>query len=146
MNEPIHREVYVDVMQGNGSSTTAEGYNSMTQEQLAHITYQSVVRSKHQEFEETLSLLIMELLKWRYLKERRANSVKRMIKKHRIKIPEMLESFPTLETYLFDQIWLERVWKASVMLMEHITHFKNFFPEKPVWTIGEIIDMHFFPE
>ena len=150
MNTPSERDFYVDLIEEdakmNRNALVSSDEVAHEHDQLAHMTYQTVVRNKHQEFEEAMSLLVMELLKWKFLKERRANSLKRIIKKHRIKIPEMLDAFPSLEMHLFDVIWLERVWKTAVLLLEHVTQLRNFFPEKPLWTIGEIIDMHFFPD
>lgn len=105
---------------------------------------ESMGRKEINELKNRLIVLIFHLLKWQFQVERQGNSWKNTIKEQRRQIQFTLKDSPSLKSKI-DSI-LDEVWKYAVVDASDETNLpKDAFPNKPIWTLKEILDDDFYP-
>ena len=102
-------------------------------------------RSEKRELVSRLSVLIVNLLKWRYQAVRRSRSWKNTISTQRIDINDLLEDSPSLRHAIPEKI--DRAYKKARLMAEDETGIdKKNFPAACPFSPEEIMNEDFFPE
>ena len=101
-------------------------------------------RSEKRELISRLSVLIAQLLKWKYQAVRRTRSWKNTISNQRIDINDLLEDSPSLHHNIQEKI-SKAYKKARLMAEDEIRIDKERFPSICPFTLQQIINEDFFP-
>lgn len=107
---------------------------------------ESMGKSEQRELQSRMKILICHLLKWKYQPTHRGNSWHRTIVGQRSDIPDVLETSPSLQNHLDDEVWLHKVWQSAVKLAAAETGLPlQTFPVRPLWSASLMLSDDFFP-
>jgi len=102
-------------------------------------------RSEKRELESRLTILLLHLLKWKYLEVRRGRSWQLSIDEQRIQFCKTLNENPGLKPALHDII--NDAYKLAVIKTARETKIsKAVFPECCPWTLAQFIEDGFYPD
>jgi hypothetical protein len=102
-------------------------------------------RSEKRELESRLTVLLLNLLKWKYQEIRRSRSWQLSIDEQRIKFEETLEDNSGLKSKLDDI--LKRAYRLAVIQASRETNLsKNIFPENCPWELNQLIKEDYYPD
>lgn len=103
-------------------------------------------RNEYREISRHMTALIMHLLKWQFLPQKRGNSWQISIDKQRIKISCLTEEMPSLKNYFHDNEWITKIWSDAVVdAANEMDLEKSTFPSEPIWAVEHILDENFYP-
>jgi hypothetical protein len=103
---------------------------------------ESVARHAQREITSRMRVLIKHLLKWRYQPARRCASWENTIEEQRHQLNAALEYMPSLRHMVEDPAWLQSQWTIARRMTERETRVTDM-PEQPVWTVDQMLDLHF---
>lgn len=102
-------------------------------------------RSEKRELENSLIVLLVHLLKWKYQEGRRGRSWELTMDEQRIRFSETLEENLGLKPQL-DEI-LKKAYRLAVIQAARDTKIsKGIFPEHCPWELTQIVDEAFYPD
>ncbi|KAG0162541.1 hypothetical protein DFQ28_003370 [Apophysomyces sp. BC1034] len=106
---------------------------------------EDVGKSEQRELANRMAVLLAHLLKWQHQSGRQGSSWQRTIKEQRRAIEIVLRKTPSLKNSLTDPEWITGVWADSVSKAAEETGL-DVFPEICPWSMGQALDLAFFPE
>ena len=106
---------------------------------------EDVGKSEQRELASRSAALLCHLLKWQFQPELRSKSWSATIAIQRRAITRKLKKTPSLKHQLSDAEWLEGTWDDALELAIDETGLSEF-PNHPIWSPGDILDPHFFPD
>ena len=96
-------------------------------------------KSERRSLSSNLVIVLLHLLKWQYQLDRRSQSWKLSIVKHRIRIEETLEDSPSLKGYLVEI--LEKQYQKAIRLASAETELSiEAFPSECPYSISEVLE------
>lgn len=102
-------------------------------------------RSEKRAIKSNLRVLLAHLLKYKYQPDKRSNSWRVTIRKHRLRIKEAFQDSPSLKRY-FDEVFDECYQNARAIIVDEtgleIATFNTQYPFSKV----EVLDSDFLPE
>jgi Domain of unknown function DUF29 len=106
---------------------------------------ESVGSSEKREIRNRLKVLLAHLLKWKFQPGMRGNSWRRTIREQRDSLADIIESSPSLRSYLLKAVHTAYVG-ATVAASEETGLAIGIFPEENPFSPDEMLDLEFFPE
>lgn len=115
--------------------------------------FQSLAFIEYNRFNEPFYLLIGHLLIWQWYHPKDApehNSLCAKIQGYRLSVKKLLRESPSLKTQFLDNPeWFYESWEYGRLKFGIITDIaaeNDQTPEKPIWTVSQILDEEFYPE
>ena len=105
---------------------------------------ESMGASERRELVNSLTILLMHLLKWKYQPSRRGMSWELTIREQRLEVKDVLFDNPSLKS-LIDQAVVNSYSKAILKAAKETRLSPNAFPTCCEWTINQVLDDEFFP-
>ncbi|WP_406873271.1 DUF29 domain-containing protein [Aminobacter sp. P9b] len=102
-------------------------------------------RSDKREIESRLNVLLVHLLKWRFQPDQRAGSWKATITEQRWRISRVVKDSPSLNSYP-RKVLAEEYALARSNAATETGLFADAFPSDCTFSIGQVLDLEFFPE
>jgi hypothetical protein len=90
-----------------------------------------------------LEILIMHLLKWQFQPNLRSRSWELTIKEQRLRLQELLQENPSLQSHLSE--FIDKVYPLASISAERETGL-SVFPETCPYNLTEILSANFLPE
>ncbi|MEA5579877.1 DUF29 domain-containing protein [Nodularia harveyana UHCC-0300] len=100
-------------------------------------------RSEKRQLTSRLEILIMHLLKWQFQPNLRSRSWELTIKEQRLRLQELLQENPSLQSHLNE--FIDKVYPLSTISAERETGL-SVFPETCPYKLTEILSPDFLPE
>jgi Domain of unknown function DUF29 len=105
---------------------------------------ESMGRTEKRELISRLSVLLLNLLKWRYQPGKRGPSWEASIRVQRNRLADHLDDNPSLKS-LLPKALASAYHDASLEAVAETGLAKSTFPETCPWTVDEALDEHFWP-
>lgn len=102
-------------------------------------------RSEKRELESRLTVLLLQLLKWKYQAIRRGRSWQLSIDEQRLQFAETLSENPSLKARL-DELVIKSYRLAVIQAARETNISKTVFPEDCPWTLAQFLDEGFYPD
>jgi hypothetical protein len=107
---------------------------------------EDVGKSEQRELAGRISVLLVHLLKWECLPERRSSSWENTINIQRKRVERRINRTPSLRASLFDEEWRDDAWDEAVERAAAETGIEVMrFPSACPWNPVQIMDRNFFP-
>lgn len=106
---------------------------------------EDMARHSHRELTHRVQILVKHLLKWQYQPVRRSSSWMSTIEEQRDQLTEMLKIMPSLRRFLDDPDWLDIRWQRAQRSAQRETRVGDM-PDKPCWTLDQLLDQDFYPD
>lgn len=106
---------------------------------------ESVGSTEKREIRTRLKVLLVHLLKWKFQPGRRGDSWRRTLREQRQQLAEIVESSPSLRSYVIDCV--ERAYLGATLGASDETGIAiGVFPTDNPFTVEQVFDPEFFPE
>jgi len=105
---------------------------------------ESMGATERRELTNRLGILLAHLLKWQYQPERRGKSWRLTVKEQRQRVARILRQNPGLKPSLGES--MEDAYGDALLIAERETNLdETTFPIECPWSIGQVLDMDFWP-
>lgn len=104
-----------------------------------------VSRKERRSLKSNLVVVLLHLLKWQYQRERRSRSWKGSLEEHRRRMRDILETSPSLKSYLqqcYEQVYADAVRQATA----ETDLPRSLFPVDCPYRLDQVLDPEFLPE
>lgn len=115
---------------------------------LEHIAdeIEDVGKAERRDFSNSMTVLLANLLKWKFLPDGQGSCWKMPIQLKRKVMAKWISNMPSLNTDIEDPEWWELVWAdALIMVTKDSGLAFERFPETCPWSYQEIVNLDFYP-
>lgn len=102
-------------------------------------------KGEHRELANRMTVLLAQLLKWKYQPERRGNSWRNSIRAQRNSIAVRLDKMPSLQPLIFDTSWQDVIWADAGAMFTGETGIDSL-PEHDPWSATQILNQEWLPD
>lgn len=143
-NNRLYEEDFYSWTQRNAELLRQKRFSEVDLENVIE-EIESIGKREKRELKNRLGDLILTLLKWTVQKSYQSEIEKMRIKEKRIRVFEILDDSPSLESELSKN--LEEIYEISVLKAVADTGFsEKMFDEKCPFTLEQCLDFNFFPK